>query len=431
MKYALSYVIVFFFFLISMFSLACKKIDFKKKKIYISYFFSLILLIFIFEFCSPALKGFLYMIVYIFLARLLITENLKQSILLSMTVNTLLMLAELIYGVLAYPLLNQEVFMNDEVRDVLINNFIIGIILFIFCRCKFFKKIYKTLLSVTEKIKESQIIIFSLFIITTFNFICWISYFVFKDLLNHYYLMFISSSLSLFSILLVFYYFKTQGKYLTIYEKYNVSLESIRQFELLSQKYFIETHEVKNQFRTIRSMSRNKKINTYIDALLNENTNDDEQLFSCVSKIPNGGLRGIIYTKSLLMKQKEILFELNVDKKITNDIVQKIDDYTLTSICKILGVFLDNAIDGVTHLSEQYIMVELYVDDNYVVVDITNNYEGFVDIEQFGIPGKTTKGIGRGYGLVLVQDLVSKNDKLIHNSEINENNFVQRLKIKV
>ena len=178
-------------------------------------------------------------------------------------------------------------------------------------------------------------------------------------------------------------------------------------------------------------MSKNKKVVSYIDALLNENPTDDEQLFMKTLQIPSGGLRGIIYTKLLEMKEKGIIFELSVDKMITNDLAQKIDEYTLTDICRILGVFLDNSIENVLNLSEQYIMVEMYAGEGELNIDITNNYEGYVDIEKISNPGETTKGDNHGYGLALVETLVKKNKKLFHESEIVENNFIQKLKIKV
>jgi two-component system sensor histidine kinase AgrC len=244
-------------------------------------------------------------------------------------------------------------------------------------------------------------------------------------------LTFIGSILTILSTLLAFLYFKTNNKYLTVYEKYNISLSSIREFEQMLERYRINSHENRNQLKTIRCMSKNQKIVSYIDSLLDEEINDDNQLLMDTQSIPAGGLRGIIYTKLLTMKQNDIPFELVVDKKVTTDRVEKIDDSTLTSVCQILGVFLDNSIEEVSKLKEQYILVELYEDEEELAISITNNYEGCVDFEIINNEGVTTKGKNHGYGLSLVKELVKKNKKLTHESEVMDDNFIQKIKIKV
>ena len=262
-------------------------------------------------------------------------------------------------------------------------------------------------------------------------FIFWFSYFIFNNVVKYTNLIITSSILNLASVLLVLFYLKVNNKYLSMSEKYNYSLQSIREFELMIENYKINTHENKNQFRTIRNMSKNKKINSYIDALLDESITDDEKVLMDIQRIPAGGLRGIIYSKLLLMHQKNISTELVIDKKITSAKVNNIDDYTLTAICRILGVLLDNAIEGVNNLENKYIMVELYEEDKELVISITNNYEGYVDVGSINQPGISSKGKEHGYGLTLVQRLVKKNKKIQHRSEFFEDNFMQKIKIKV
>lgn len=431
MKHIATFAIINFFFLISIISLADEKVDFKNGKIYIGYAISLLLLIINFEFSIPAMRVVLNIVIYIILARILFSRDFREAILLGMSVTVIGICAEVVYGFLAYPILTQNLFVNEKIIAALINNLFIGIILFIFCRYTPFKNLYKTFLATTRKISDRQIVIFSLFIVILFNFICWISYFVFKDLLSHYYLTLISSSLSVFGTLLVFFYFKTQNKYLMVYEKYNISLESICEFEQIIENYRINTHENKNQLRTVRSMSKNKKVISYLDVLLQEKVTDDEKLLMDVQKIPAGGLRGIIYSKLLTIKEKNINFELVIDRKISNNFINLVDDYTLTSVCRILGVLLDNAIENSISLKNGYIIIELYEDDSCLVVSITNNYEGYVDVGFINNPGISSKGKSHGYGLALVQKLLKKNKKIEHTSEFFEDNFMQKIKIKV
>lgn len=431
MKYIASFAVILFFFEISMLTLSNEKIDFKNKRFYIGYLISLFLLILNFEFSTSFLRLLFNVLIYIILAKILITKNIRESILLAITATVLMIFVEAIYGIIAYPMLSQKLFENEEAILALINNFFIGIILLSICHYSRMKNLYRMILSATNKISDRQVVIFSLFIVFGFNLICWISYFVVKGVTSYYYLTLISSLLSVFSIVLVFFYFKINNKYLTVYEKYNVSLESVREFEKIIENYKINTHENKNQFRIIRNMSKNKKIISYIDALLGENVNDDEKLLMDVQSIPTGGLRGILYSKLLVIKEQEISFDLVVSRKINYNLVNSIDDYTLTAICRILGVLLDNAIEEVKYLKDKYIMIELYDEDSNIVISITNNYEGYVDIDSINNPGVSTKGKTHGYGLSLVQKLVRENKKIQHSSEFFEDNFMQKIKIKV
>lgn len=431
MRYALSFLVIHFFFTISMGLLANEKINFSSKRFYISFFITLFLLILNFEYSPSEIRVLFNFIIYVILAIFLFRNSLKESIILSMLVIIIGLLSEFLYGILTYPFFHYNVMLQENSIVSFFNNFVIGLTLTGLSNLKKTKGLFKNVLYACGKIEEKHIIIFSLIIVVLFNCIGLLSYYISIEVVDTYYLVFVGTFLCLFTSVLTFYYFKTQNNYLHICEKYNVSLESIREFELMIENYRINSHENKNQFRTIRNMSGNKKINSYIDALLSETVNDDEKILTDIQRIPAGGLRGIIYSKLLLMQQKEISSELVVDKKITTVKVSNIDDYTLTAICRILGVLLDNAIEGVKDLENRYIIVELYEEEKDLVISITNNYEGYVDIENISHPGISSKGGEHGYGLSLVQNLVRKNKKIQHTSEFFEDNFMQKIKIKV
>ena len=107
-------------------------------------------------------------------------------------------------------------------------------------------------------------------------------------------------------------------------------------------------------------------------------------------------------------------------------------DDLILSICKILGVFLDNAIDEVKKLRKKNIDIEFYIMDNYLNIDITNNFKGNLELNKLGVKNYTTKGNGHGYGLVLVNKIISENySTLINEKSVNGDRFTQTLKIKM
>lgn len=432
MKHAVGFLVIHFFFTVAMMLINNNnQKSFNFKKTFLSFFTTLIFLILNYEYANPAFRIIFNFFIYMWLAHWLFEKNIRESILLGLFTTLLGIIAECIYVMITIPFSSRQNVLTTTPLIVLLDNFFIGVILCIISSIKRIKKLYINILDAISKIRHKTLVAFSLAIIVIFNFICWIGYLTSEKLLGTYSLQFLGSMLSIFSAILIFNYFKANNKYISIYEKYNVSLQSIREFETTLENYRINTHESRNQLRTIRNMSKEKSVNSYIDSLLNEDFREDEKILNEVQKLPNGGLRGIIYSKIAIMNKNNIPFELVVDKTISYQDIEKINDVTLTDICKILGVFLDNAIEAVTSLEEKYILIELYQEEGETVISVTNNYEGYIDIENMNIAGISTKGEGRGHGLALVNQVVKKNKKIEHDSNVTEDSFMQTIKIKV
>lgn len=408
-----------------------EKLNFQDKRIYIIYFFCTFITIINTVFTIESLRVVINAIIFILTVKLLFRKNMKDSIILGIYLFVLAALSEMLYGLISYPILsNINVNDNNIVLDIF-NNLMVAIVFIFLSKRVYIKKICKSLLEGTDKIKNKQIVFFSLFVVLTFNIISLIFYYNSNGESSFNYLVLISSALTIINGIIVYSYLKSNNKYLKVYEKYNISLENVREYENVLERYKINNHENKNQFMIIRNMCKNKKIIKYIDGLIDNNIKDDEQLFIDISKIPEGGLKGLIYSKLLIMKTKNIQFDLHIDRKISIGKISKIEDGFITDICKIVGVFLDNAIEAVENQKEKYVIIEIYTDKKEIIISITNNYIGYIKLDKISNPGYTTKEKGHGYGLTLVDELVNKNNKLENRKEIYEDNFTQILKIKL
>lgn len=431
MEYWASFAVNCLYVIVSMFFILQKKIEINKLSLYIIYIVGLFLLLLTFEFCPTSYRIIINSFIYVLLAYLLFKDGLKKSFLLGILMMILNIIAEIIYACIPLSLINHSLFTTINPLTVVIQNSIIGIIVLLISYLLGYKKGYIKIIKNIEKISTKQIIIFSLLCVVIFNLFMWLAYFVSEDLFNNSALSFVGSAISLFSVLLVFSYLKTNNKYVDISEKYNLSLENIKDYEQIIESNRVNNHEIRNQFLMLRNMSKNKKITGYIDSILNNNLTDSEELLNEVIRIPSGGLRGLIYTKLLYMHEQQIDYELYIDKKITSRKVNTIASSCMVDICKVVGVFLDNAIEAVNELKEKRITVEIFADRKDIVISITNNFTGYIDIENLENSGYTTKSEGRGYGLKLVSDILAKNNKLENYKELYEDNFTQNLKIKM
>lgn len=430
MKYWAAFAVMDIAVIISMLFMK-SEINISTKRLFKVFLLGLTLFIINFELTPEPFRIIANIFIYLFLGFIIFKENIKQSILSSMLVFVLNIVVELLYGVISMSFIEHEIFMLNSALLVFIQNLILGIMLILLSYLLSKYGVYYKILNKINKIRSRQIIIFSLLSIVLFNLLLWITYFVSQSLYNNDLLILVGSAISIFSAVFLFVYLKTNSSYKEVAEKYDLSLKNIEEYEKMIDASKLNNHETRNHFLTIRNMSKNKKITNYIDSLLDNKINDSEQLLSEVSRLPRGGLRGLIYSKLLDIKEKKINYNLLIDKKVSMTKFSKIEDDLIVDICKILGVFLDNAIEAVELLKEKDIVIEIYADKKDIVFAITNNFIGELEIDELSTTKYSTKGNGRGYGLTLVKDIINKSNKLENLTEIYEDNFTQILKIKM
>lgn len=431
MKYWAAFAVMAFSIIISLYLVQKEKINFSDKRIYLFVILGFILFVLNFELAPKSFRIIGNVLICVLLAHFVFYKKIKESLVLGISVYFLTLISELLYFLLSFKIVNQDLFILEDFIIVFIQNTFVGIILILLSYFLGIKNWYFKLLNAIQKIKSKQIVIFSLLSIVLFNFFIWITYFVSKNLYNNYLFTLAGSLLSIFSAIFFFVYLKTNSSYKEVAEKYDLSLKNIEEYEKMIDNSNLNNHETRNQFLIIRNMSKNKKITNYIDTLLDNKISDSEQLLFEVSRLPRGGLRGLIYSKLLDIKEKKINYNLLIDKKASMIKFSKIEDGLIVDICKILGVFLDNAIEAVESLNEKDIIIEIYADKKDIVFAITNNFIGELEIDELSTTKYSTKGNGRGYGLTLVKDIINKSNKLENLTEIFEDNFTQILKIKM
>ena len=249
-------------------------------------------------------------------------------------------------------------------------------------------------------------------------------------------ILFVNVSMAVIFISIVIMSEKTINAYDDISKKYQTSVSSLKEFEIVIDKFGMITHENKNEFQTIRNMLKAGEdvsyVVTYIDKLIDNKIKDNVKIMKQTSKIPNGGLRTIIYSKLCRMDSLKIKYKLRISKDVhTTDLINIDEELTLKT-CKILGVFLDNAIDAVENLNNKQIIIEIYIMDEFLCIDITNNFKGDLDLNKICGLKYTTKGEGHGYGLPLVNQILNEEpDNLLNEKSINGDTFTQTLKIKM
>ena len=285
-------------------------------------------------------------------------------------------------------------------------------------------------MKIINNIKYKQLIAFSVIILIISNILAGVLYFK----LDFKYLILFNTLTIVFFFAIVLYSLRTKNNYLKVYDKYNTTLNSLKEYENILDKYRVSNHENKNQLLTIRNMvpKTNKKIIDYVDTIIENKIKDNDKIMLEAAKIPAGGLRGLMYSKVLQMENLKIDYTIEISNEVrTVDLINNIDDSTMLDICKVIGVYLDNSIQAVKDLDERYINIEMYLEENQLVIAISNNYVGLIEIDKIDDKGYTSKGEGHGYGLTLAKEIIDNNKKLLNEKRISKDVFTQILKIKM
>lgn len=229
-------------------------------------------------------------------------------------------------------------------------------------------------------------------------------------------------------------YFKESSDRNKLAHQYDKLLGHVQAYESLIIEKSKDQHEYKNQLIMLKGFinKSNKKAIDYINELLDiSNKEINYNWLVKLNNIPSGGLKGLIYYKISQMQEKGIEVYIDINKNLGEEKVWSVCDCYLRDISRVIGVYIDNAIEAAVHANKKYIIIEAEIVNENIVFSFSNTYVGSVDITNIDAAGFSTKGKGKGYGLPLVRDIINKNDHLEQQREINGIYYVQKLIIKI
>jgi len=211
--------------------------------------------------------------------------------------------------------------------------------------------------------------------------------------------------------------------------KYDKLLEFIKKYEIEIDNQRILRHETKNQFIVIKSKIIDKdqesKIIEYINEIIEEtNHKINNSEYAKLRYLPSNGLKGLFYFKVSEAIERKINIDINISKKIENSFIGNLNSQTFNQLGKVLGIFIDNAIEAAEISDEKKIGIEIYREDNEITFIISNTHNNVTNNK-----GRSSKGPNRGHGLLLARQIINLNDKLTNETIITDDVYIQKLKI--
>lgn len=183
---------------------------------------------------------------------------------------------------------------------------------------------------------------------------------------------------------------------------------------MLSMSGYIEANDMeglRDYFdKEILPLSKNITKNTaHINQLINIKTTE---------------LKSIISSKLLYAIELNINVSIEVTDEVTSIPMDTLD------LCRVIGIFLDNAIEATLETDRPTIRFALINLDTEYIFIISNTFlEKGIPYATLSKPNVSTKGVNRGIGLYNAHEIIAKYNHVFLDTEIKNKSFVQRLQI--
>ena len=183
---------------------------------------------------------------------------------------------------------------------------------------------------------------------------------------------------------------------------------------MLSMSGYIEANDMeglRDYFdKEILPLSKNITKNTaHINQLINIKTTE---------------LKSIISSKLLYAIELNINVSIEVTDEVTSIPMDTLD------LCRVIGIFLDNAIEATLETDQPTIRFALINLDTEYIFIISNTFlEKGIPYATLSKPNVSTKGVNRGIGLYNAHEIIAKYNHVFLDTEIKNKSFVQRLQI--
>ena len=221
------------------------------------------------------------------------------------------------------------------------------------------------------------------------------------------------------------------NKALELQKKYDKLINYIVEYERIIDDQGKKNHEYNNQLLVLKGYINNKKkMIEYLDTIIEDHRTGQNFEIRQLSNFPNGGIKELLYCKLARMKENDIKFYIYVSEEVS-EYIEQFSIKMYKDITKLFGIFMDNAIDASIESKEKEVELDFKKDDNYLIITISNSYKKDSDLTKIGIKGYTTKGIGHGYGLNIVRDIVKSNKNIEVVTEEKNNMFCQTILIEI
>lgn len=217
-----------------------------------------------------------------------------------------------------------------------------------------------------------------------------------------------------------------------MFKKYDDLLTIMKNYESDIEEQRTINHESKNELLTIRSKlseENDKELCSYIDSIIGDKKSVKSAKFSKFKYLPSNGLKGFFYYKFIEAEKRGIKVSLNISKLVENSYLGDMKTKDFKDLTRIIGVYLDNAIEAASTSEDKKLGIEIYEVKGIIQIIISNTYDNAIEKDKVGNERYSTKGKNRGHGLLLVKRILNENNRITSETKITDSLYIQTIKI--
>ena len=404
----------------SILNLSNDKFDLKKFVIYVILLIPLLIVSCIFfDGMTRIVLNIIFTIIALYLS--IFQKDISNSVYYALTYELLVFISEIIISVFFVSIFKINMNSYEKFKFLLLIFSVVNcLIVYLLSKIKYISKNVKKLNNIIKKNYKDWIYIVIIMILLSFLIVSN------KNNLGSDIDYYINAGKVIFVIFSLIYVIYNKFQRQAMEEKYNESMEYVLRYEKIINEQGKKNHEYNNQLMVIKGYANNpEKLTEYLEEVIGDHRTGQNYTVKQLGFLPDGGVKGLLYHKLSKMEENNIKYYLYVDQNIKDKDIESFDLKTYRDLTKLLGVFLDNAIDAALKSEEKEIEVELKDKDDCLLVIISNTYDKNIDINKVGKSGFTTKGAGHGFGLSIVKDIARTNSEIETFSSKETDKFIQ------
>ncbi|MCB6193038.1 GHKL domain-containing protein [Blautia marasmi] len=136
-------------------------------------------------------------------------------------------------------------------------------------------------------------------------------------------------------------------------------------------------------------------------------------------------MKSLLYQKFMLAASLHLQLDIDIPLPVTSSgSVEPVD------LARLIGIFLDNAIEAADESDNKYLFCGLLQDDDNLIIRLTNSCRmSHIPVEKLYEKNITTKGPGHGIGLSNAKEILAQYPNIMHHTECRDNHFTQEIDI--
>lgn len=340
-------------------------------------------------------------------------------------VTTVTLIGDILSSLIIINIIDLEAVRNCWYIMLIINVIVIIFTILIFKIKPIIAIIQKFLFNIMEEDHTIMFILYSLIYIISISVVYKLSI-IYEINLEYI----INTVVILVLILLILILSLDKMKYYKLLSSYDSLFEYVQNFEDTIDDMNLSNHEYKNQLAILKSYIEEKDFKKALDTvndMTKENYKQDANILSQLKNIPKGGIKGLLYYKIITAQNNNLNICIDASEK-TYKYLKKLNQEEVKITCRLIGIYLDNAIEASKISRKKQIVIEIYNIDDMIEFVFSNTYnKSKLDIKKIGKKGYTTKGKNRGKGTYLANKMVSKNDWIKQERLLVNNLYVQKI----